>query len=184
MSKPEAAGEALTIIGQLYKHEVHIREKAYSFEATLSYRIKHNHDVVKGFWQWCEQQCQRHDLLPKDPLTKALKYAMARVDSLQVFLGDPAVPLDTNHIERCIRPNPLGRRNWLFCWSEVGAELVGIIQNLMSSCRLQGVNPYTYLVNVLQRINEYTASQVVEFTPRVWKEKFADQPILSDLDKQ
>jgi hypothetical protein len=123
-------------------------------------------------------------LLPKAPLTKALKYAMARVASLQVFLSDPAVAIDTNHIERCIRPIPMGRRNWLFCWTEVGAEKVGVIQSLMSTCRLQGVDPYVYLVDVLQRISVHPASRVIELTPRVWKEKFADQPMVSDLDRQ
>jgi transposase len=183
-SEPESAEAALTIIGQLYKHEAHISKKEYSLEAALNYRIEHSLAVVKGFWKWCEQQCQRNDLLPKAPLTKALKYAMARVDSLQVFLSDPAVAIDTNHIERCIRPIPMGRRNWLFCWTEVGAEKVGVIQSLMSTCRLQGVNPYVYLVDVLQRISVHPASRVIELTPRVWKEKFADQPMVSDLDRQ
>ena len=177
------AEEGLDIIGLLYKHEAHIKEKDYSLEATHKYRIQHSLEVVKAFWTWCDKQCQRNDLTPKNPLTKALKYAMNRVDSLQVFLSDPAVPLDTNHLERCIRPIPMGRRNWLFCWTEVGAELVGIIQSLLGTCRLHGVDPYTYLVDVLQRINLHPASQVIELTPREWKVRFADQPLSSDLDK-
>lgn len=182
-SEPEAVGTALAIIGQLYKNEAHIRKKEYSLEATLNYRTEHSLAVVKGFWQWCERQCLRNDLLPKDPLTKALKYAMARVDSLQVFLSDPAVPIDTNHLERCLRPIPMGRRNWLFCWTEVGAQKVGVIQSLMSTCRLHGVDPYVYLVDVLQRISLHPASRVIELTPRIWKEKFSAQPMLSDLDR-
>ena len=92
-------------------------------------------------WAWCDRQCQRHDLLPSNPLSKALKYAMARVDSLKVFLSDPEVPIDTNHLERALRPIPMGRRNWLFCWSELGAKQVGIIQSLLVTCKLQGINP-------------------------------------------
>lgn len=183
-SEPEAAGQALAIIGQLYVNEAHIRKKQYSLEAAHKYRNEHSLAVVKGFWQWCERQCRRNDLLPKDPLTKALKYAIARVDSLQVFLSDPAVPIDTNHIERCIRPIPMGRRNWLFCWTEVGAEKVGIIQSLISSCRLQGIDPYAYLVDVLQRVSIHPASRVVELTPRVWKEKFSAHPMVSDLERK
>lgn len=48
---------------------------------------------------------------------------MARTDSLQVFLSDPDVPIDTNHIERALRPIPMGRVNWLFCWTELGAQV-------------------------------------------------------------
>ena len=56
---------------------------------------------------------------------------------------------DTNHLERALRPIPLGKRNWLFTSSEVGAQRVGIIQSLLVTCRLHEVDAYTYLVDVL-----------------------------------
>lgn len=182
-AEPAASAEALEIIGTLYWHEEQIRDKDLTGEAKLNYRTAHSEPLVRTFWAWCENQCQRHDLLPSNPLTKALKYAMARVDTLQVFLADPEVPIDTNHLERALRPIPMGRRNWLFCWTELGAKQVGIIQSLLVTCKLQGINPYTYLVDVLQRISEQPASKVIELTPRVWKEKFAHNPLLSDLER-
>ena len=87
----------------------------------------------------------------------------------------------TNHLERSLRAIPTGRRNWLFAWTELGAQRVGIIQSLLVTCRLQGVDPYTYLVDVLQRIGEHPAKRVIELTPRVWKTMFADHPLRSDL---
>ena len=75
------------------------------------------------------------------------------------------------------------RRSWLFCWSELGAKQVGIIQSLLVTCKLQRINPYTYLVDVLQRISQHPASKAVDLTPRVWKEKFADNVLKSDLDR-
>ena len=89
--------------------------------------------------------------------------------------------IDTNHLERGLRPIPLGRRNWLFAWSEIGAQRIGIIQSLLTTCQLQDVEPYTYLVDVLQRISQHPAQRVIELTPRVWKTLFADQPLRSDL---
>ena len=151
--------------------------------------------MVRAFWEWCDQQCNtqsiryahgagsRLDLLPKDPLSKALKYAQSRHASLQVFLGDPAVPIDTNHLERSLRPIPMGKKNWLFCWTEIGAERVGIIQSLLVTCKLHGIDPYTYLVDVLQRISIHPASRVIELTPREWKTRFADNPLRSDLSR-
>ncbi len=106
-----------------------------------------------------------------------------RQAALEVFLGDPDVPIDTNHLERALRPIPMGRKNWLFSWSEVGAQHIGIIQSLLVTCRLHEVNPYTYLVDVLQRIDQHPASRVDELVPRVWKEKFASNPLVSDLQK-
>jgi hypothetical protein len=78
----------------------------------------------------------------------------------------------------------MGRKNWLFCWSELGAEQLGILQSLMVTCRLQGINPYTYLVDVLQRVSLHPASKVEELTPRVWKTKFKDEILTSDLSRK
>jgi len=51
------------------------------------------------------------------------------------------------------------------------------------TCKLQGINPYTYLVDVLQRVSQHPASKAVDLTPRVWKETFADNVLKSDLDR-
>lgn len=179
--EPAAIAEVLALIGALYRHEDILREKGLKGAEKLAYRTQHSAPIVSAFWIWCDGQCHRPDLLPKSLLSKALKYAMSRRASLQVFLSDPDVPIDTNHLERGLRPIPMGKKNYLFAWTEIGAERIGLIQSLLVTCRLQGVDPYVYLVDVLQRISEHPASQVIELTPRLWKEKFADNPMKSDL---
>jgi len=82
-----------------------------------------------------------------------------------------------------MRAIALGRKNWLFCWTEVGARYVGIVQSLIASCRLQGVEPYGYLVDVLQRIDTHPAFDVHLLIPRLWKRHFAANPLRSDLDR-
>lgn len=179
---PQASEQALQLIGILYDNEEHIRDQQLTGPQKLDYRTHHSEPIVRQFWQWCDQQSQRSDLFPKHPLQKALNYAMERVEPLQVFLSDPDVPLDTNHVERSLRGIPLGRKNWMFCWTEMGAKQVGIIQSLIVTCRLQGINPYQYLVDVLQRIAVHPASKVEQLTPRLWKELFADNPMVSDVN--
>jgi hypothetical protein len=93
------------------------------------------------------------------------------------------VPIDTNHLERGLRPIPMGRRAWLFCWREVGAEAVATIQSLLVSCRLHDIDPYTYLVDVLQRIDRHPAKDIDQLIPRNWKKRFAGDPLRSDLDR-
>ena len=70
----------------------------------------------------------------------------------------------------------MGRKAWMFCWTEVGAEYVGIAKSLITTCRLHGVDTYTYLVDVLQRVGQHPANRVAELTPRQWKYNFADRP--------
>ena len=180
-SEPATVDVALSLIGALYRNEKTIRRRKLKGAAKLAYRREHSTPVVVQFFDWCRQQCRRPDLLPKSPLAKALNYALEREAGLSVFLTEPDVPPDTNHLERSIRPIPMGRRNWLFAWTEIGAERVGMIQSLLVTCRLHGVDPYTYLVDVLQRVGQHPASRVIELTPRVWKTMFAEDPLRSDL---
>jgi hypothetical protein len=112
----------------------------------------------------------------------ALDYARERRLGLEVFLSDPDVPIDTNHLERALRAIPMGRKSWNFCWTELGAKQVGIAQSLIVTCRLHRLDPYSYLVDVLQRVGQHPASGVAELTPRLWKHRFADHPLRSDLN--
>lgn len=180
--EPEAVAIALAYIGRVYEHESYLREHALSGKEKLTYRIEHSLPVVEAFFSWCYEQRQRIDLVNSNPLSKALAYAMKRQQELKVFLSDPEVTMDTNHLERALRVIPMGRRNWMFSWTEIGAEHVGIIQSLLVTCKLHSVNPYEYLVDVLQRVSTHPASRVEELTPRAWKKHFSDCPLRSDLD--
>ena len=179
--EPAASAEALARIGELYAIEARIRDQGLTGEAKRAYRLTHAKPVVDAFFAWAEAQVQRAALLPSNPLTKALHYALERRVGLSIYLNDPDVPIDTNHLERALRPIPLGRRNWLFCSTEVGAEAVATLQSLIVTCRLHDLAPYDYLVDVLQRIDRHPASDVHLLIPRLWKRHFADNPLRSDL---
>jgi transposase len=181
--EPEAAAEALARIGELYRIEAEIRAHGLAGAAKRAYRQAHAKPVAEAFFAWAEEQLQRAALLPSNPLTKALHYALERREGLSVYLDDPDVPIDTNHLERALRPIPMGRKSWLFCWSEVGAEAVAILQSLIVTCRLHDIDPYDYLVEVLQRIDSHPAREVHRLTPRLWKQHFAADPLRSDLHR-
>lgn len=176
-----AAQEALALIGGLYRIEREIRERELAGQAKLDYRSRHALPIVDAFFGWCHTQRQRMDLVNSEPLAKALVYADNHQAQLRVYLADPAVAIDTNHLERALRVIPMGRKAWLFNWTEVGAQQVGIIQSLLTTCRLHDIDPYTYLVDVLQRIALHPARDVEQLTPRQWKRRFADNPLRSDL---
>jgi transposase len=182
-AEPRLVAEALDRIGAFYKEEAYIREHGLEAEAKVAHRGEVTKPLVEAFFAWLKQTVIREVLLPSNPFAQAVRYAVEREAALKVFLAYPTVPIDTNHLEREIRAIALGRRNWLFCWTEVGARHVGIIQSLIASCRLQGVDPYGYLVDVLQRIDTHPAFDVHLLTPRLWKQHFAENPLRSDLDR-
>jgi len=178
-AEPELAGRALELIGALYANEE--KSKNLNDEKKLSFRAEHSKPLVEQFFNWLAEAFEKQVLLPTSPFTKAANYALEREQALKVFLDYPNVPLDTNHVERQIRPVAVGRKNWLFCWTEVGARYAGIAQSFIASCRLQGIDPYTYFVDVLQRIDRHPAREVHLLTPRLWKENFAQDPLRSDV---
>lgn len=179
--EPQRAEQALDHIGKLYQIEEQIRDQQLSGPTKRAYRQQHATPVVQGFFDWVNKQFESQGLLPSSPFTKALAYAREREAGLKVYLDDPDVAIDTNHLERALRPIPMGRRNWLFCWTEIGAKYVGVMQSLISTCRLHEIDPYDYLVDVLQRIGQHPASQVEQLTPRLWKQHFADTPLRSNV---
>ena len=180
-AEPDGVKAALEQIGALYAAEAQIRERKLGGESKRMHRLTHSKPQVDMFFDWIEHQFQRQGLLPSSPFTQALAYARERKLGLEVFLTDPDVPIDTNHLERVLRAIPMGRKNWLFCWTELGAKHVGIVQSLIVTCRLHGVDPTTYLVDVLQRVGQHPAARVAELTPRQWKTRFAETPMRSDL---
>jgi len=181
--EPELTDTALDYIRRLYEEEARLKPRAVEGTKRLEKRAAQCKPIVDGFFEWLRSVLEERALLPKNPFTGAANYALDREASLRVFLEYPNVPVDTNHVEREIRPIALGRKNWLFCWTEIGAQYVGVFQSLLRTCRLQGVDPYTYLVDVLQRVEDHPASDVAALTPRLWKERFADNPRRSIIDR-
>jgi transposase len=180
-AEPAGAASALEQIKAMYAVEDRIREQKLTGEAKQIYRLMHSKPLVEHFFDWVDRELARQGFTPSNPYVQALNYVRERRPGLEVFLTDPDVPIDTNHIERALRVIPMGRKSWLFCWTELGAKHVGIIQSLIVTCRLHGVDPYTYLVDVLQRVSLHPASRVADLTPRLWKQLFSDKPLRSDL---
>jgi transposase len=181
-AEPAGVKEALDLIRPLYDVEKEIREQGLEGEEKRLYRVEHSKPKAEKFFSWVESQLQDTALLPSSLFTKALNYAAKRKEALMLFLADPEIPVDTNEIERALRVIPMGRKNWLFCWTEVGAKYVGIFQSLIVTCKMNGIDPYVYLVDVLQRVATHPKSEISNLTPRNWKQHFADNPLCSPID--
>jgi transposase len=180
-AEPTGAAEALEQIKVLFAIEDDITKRELVGERKTLHRLAHSKPVVELFFEWVDRQLERQGFTPSNPYIQALNYVRARRVGLEIFLTDPDVPIHTNHLERALRVIPMGRKNWNFCWTELGAKHVGMIQSLIVTCRLHGIDAYTYLVDVLQRISEHPANRVAELTPRQWKPLFASNPMRSEI---
>ncbi len=177
---PVLAGKALVLIGGMYGIEKKFRSRPPP--ELLEARRTHTRPLVDAFWQWCARTLGDPALTPKHPIRRAVNYAVERQQSLEVFLDDPLVPIDSNGVERALRRVKLGQKNWLFSWTEAGGHNVGIINSLVATCFMLGISPRVYLTDVLQRIDTHPADRIHELTPRLWKELFADTPMTGSID--
>jgi len=148
--EPVGSKHAVLLIQEIYKKERSSPKE--DSQKRLEYRTKEIKPLIDDFFKWLELESKRLQGLPSNKYSKAVRYTLTRQSSLSVFLTNPEVPLDNNHTERAIRPIVLGRKNYLFCWSEIGAEKVAIIQSIILSCQLNGIDPWEYLTDVAPKI--------------------------------
>ena len=102
-------------------------------------------------------------------MAEAIRYALNRWPELSRFLDDGRVDLDTNPVERSIRPVALGRKNALFAGSDGGARRWAVVGSLVETAKLNGVEPYAWLRDVLNRmVDGHPQQRLDEVLPWNW----------------
>ncbi len=142
------AAEVLARIAKLYEIEAGIRGQPPDVRQAV--RQLRSRPLVEDLHLWLQ------DHLPRLPgwtdLAKAMRYALRHWDGLSLYLDDGRLEMDTNVVERAIRPVTITRKNSLFAGSDAGARHWAIANTLIQSCKLNDVEPLAYLTDVLQRI--------------------------------
>lgn len=99
---------------------------------------------------------------------KALEYSRRRWEALTRYLDDGRLPIDNNWVENQIRPIALGRSNWLFAGSLRAGKRAAAVMSLLHSARINGLDPYAYISDVLVRLPLQPASRIDELLPHRW----------------
>ena len=89
--------------------------------------------------------------------------------ALARYLDDGAVPIDNNPVENTIRPWALGRSNWLFAGSLRSGKRAAAIMSLIGSAKMNDLDPYVYLKDVLERLPTHPARRIEELLPHRWR---------------
>ena len=159
------AAEALRRIAELYAVEAAIRGQTAAERQSV--RQASSLQLVAAMKAWLKQQVAQ--IPPRGGLADAIRYALARWDSLCCFLNDGRIELDTNTVERAIRPITLGRKNHLFAGSDGGAERWATVCSLITTAKLNNVEPFAYLKDILERMSAgHPMSQLDELLPWNW----------------
>jgi transposase len=159
------ASEALERIAALYLIEKTIR--GGHAEHRRAVRAERSKPLVLALKAWFEQQLAC--VSTKSVIAEAIRYALHHWDGLSRFLDDGRIELDTNIVERSIRPIVLNRKNALFAGHDDGAENWACIASLIETCKLNGVDPQTYFTDVLTKlVNLWPQSRLDELMPWAW----------------
>jgi len=156
------AAEALVRIGALYAIEADIR--GCSAEQRQRVRFSRSKPLVDALKPWFESQLAT--VSGKSTIAEAIRYALTRWDGLTRFIDDGRVEIDSNAVERAIRPIALGRKNHLFAGSDGGGEHWAILASLIATCKMLAVDPQAYLADVLAKIvDRHPMSRLDELLP-------------------
>jgi transposase len=159
------ASEALERIAALYAIEKTIR--GHTACERRAVRQEQSKPLVLELKRWFEQQLAR--VSGKSLIAEAIRYGLNHWDGLTRFLDDGRIELDTNIVERSIRPMVLNRKNALFAGHDQGAENWACIASLIETCKLHGVDPQAYFADVLTKlVNLWPASRLDELMPWAW----------------
>ena len=120
---------------------------------------------------------ERETLSRSSEVLKPMNYMLRRWDDFARFLDDGRICLSNNAAERALRGIALGRRNWTFAGSQRGADRAAVMLTLITSARLNDIDPKAWLADVLARIADLPASRLHELLPWEWKRlRQADMP--------
>jgi transposase len=159
------ANEALTRIGDLYAVEADIRGR--TADERRDQRQTRTRPLVEALRIWLDEQLMR--VPGRSPIAEAMRYGTSHWRGLCHFLDDGRIEIDTNVVERSIRPIALSRKNALFAGSDEGGANWAIIASLVETAKLNGVNPHACLTDTLTKlVNRWPASRIDELMPWVY----------------
>jgi hypothetical protein len=154
--------------GELYRIEAELR--GLDPDARLAGRQERSAPPVADLYNWLVHHRAR--VTTKSPLGEALAYTAKYWDGLQLFLTDGRIEIDNNSVERTIRPIALNRKNALFAGHDAGAENWAIIASLIETCKLNAVEPLTYLTATLTAIvTGHKQSRIDELLPWCYRDQ-------------
>jgi len=165
---PRVSGWFLRQIQNLYHIESVLRDKKAGPALREAVRAHQSRPIVERIGRALNRFKTTGRFLPKSLLGEAIDYARGQWSALQVYLGDGRVEIDNNLVENAIRPTAIGKKNWLFIGEAGAGQRGAIIYTLIECCRRRGLDPYTYLRDVLTRLPHMTNHQVQEVTPEAW----------------
>lgn len=162
------AEEALTLFGQVYAVEKHIRESGMTGDEKLAYRQAHAVPALAALHTWLLEKYETIRL-PSSRIRKAVEYTLSRWERLVLYAGTSQLDPDNNRVENSIRPVAVGRKNYLFAGSHEAAQRSAMFYSLLGTCKAHGIEPFAWLSDVLARLPYHPQKRIGELLPQHYR---------------
>jgi transposase len=157
-------GPALLLIAQLYGVEKQAR--ALTPEDRLRLRQLQSRPILDKLHDYLLEI--QVEVLPKSPEGRAVRYTLKNWTALTCYCEDGDLEIDNNATERAIRGVAVGRHNWVFFGSDEGGKTAAVLRSFVASCQRAGVDPFSWLKDVLSRIADHPITRLAELLPHNW----------------
>ncbi|SQD76777.1 transposase [Moritella yayanosii] len=141
---------ALNLIGKLYGIEKRIKGK--SVEDKFTIRQSQAKPIVKILYDWLIEHKEK--IPPKSKLGEAISYSLNQFEKFQRYLEDGRLSIDNNRAERAVKPFVIGRKAWLFSYTNTGANASAILYSLVETAKANNLIVHDYIASCLQQIAE------------------------------
>jgi transposase len=144
--------------------EIEETVRGQSPEARVAARQEISATIVRDLFTLWQGTLPR--ISGKSKLAEAIRYAISRRDIFERFLIDGRVEIDSNIVERAIRPQAITRKNSLFAGSDGGGRTWATIATLLQTAKMNNVDPQAWLIQTLQRLaNGWPSSEIDALMP-------------------
>lgn len=160
---------ALTEIQKLYAIERQAKVDALPPEQLYVLRQEKSIPVLENLKAWMIENYKA--VLPQSTIGQAIFYSLQRWDKLMLYTTDSRLQIDNNLVENAIRPVAIGRKNYLFAGSHNGARRAAMLYSFLGTCKINNVNPFDWLKDILRKIPTHPVNQLQKLLPSHWNSK-------------
>ncbi len=168
-SAPQRAGWLLIQIQRLYRIEKQLRETKAGPRQRQALRSSQSHMIIARIHRALTRLKLKGQHLQQSAMGKAIDYTLTLWPMLSVYLEDGRVEID-------IRPKAIGKKNWLLIGEAEAGHRSTILYTIIEACRSRGIDPQTYLCEVLMRLPKLTNKQIKDVSPKAWAKAQPSSP--------